>query len=108
MLKGSLHGVAVVTGSAGLIGSETVRYVHKQGLDVIGVDNNLRAYFFGSDGSVESNRLALESDLPLPSAEYLNTPAGTFASWCMPQPSLPMTGPPENRQRISASTPWEP
>jgi len=47
-----------------LIGSETVRYVHKQGLDVIGVDNNLRAYFFGSDGSVESNRLALESDLP--------------------------------------------
>ena len=42
---------AIVTGSAGLVGSETVRFLHDQGMDVIGIDNNLREYFFGPDGS---------------------------------------------------------
>ncbi len=64
MERGLDHGVAVVTGSAGLIGSETARYFHAQGLDVVGIDNNMRAYFFGTDGSVESNRSALAADLP--------------------------------------------
>ncbi len=43
--------VAIVTGSAGLIGSETAKFLHEEGLDVIGIDNNLRAVFFGEDGS---------------------------------------------------------
>ncbi len=42
---------AIVTGSAGLVGSETVEFLHTKGLDVIGIDNNLREYFFGADGS---------------------------------------------------------
>ena len=42
---------AIVTGSAGLVGSETVRFLHDQGMDVIGIDNNFREYFFGPDGS---------------------------------------------------------
>ncbi len=42
---------AIVTGSAGLVGSEAVRFLHDQGMDVIGIDNNLREYFFGPDGS---------------------------------------------------------
>jgi CDP-paratose 2-epimerase len=45
--------VSVVTGSAGLIGSETVRFLHEKGMTVYGLDNNLRAYFFGSDGSTQ-------------------------------------------------------
>jgi CDP-paratose 2-epimerase len=45
--------VAVVTGSSGLIGSETVRFLHEKGLEVFGIDNNLREYFFGRDGSVD-------------------------------------------------------
>src|SRR5215470_14249481 len=45
--------IAIVTGSSGLIGSETVRFVHRQGMTVVGVDNNLRRYFFGEDGSTE-------------------------------------------------------
>ena len=45
--------VAVVTGSSGLIGSETVTFLHGKGFDVVGIDNNMRQYFFGADGSVE-------------------------------------------------------
>jgi len=43
--------VAVVTGSAGLIGGEAVRFLHEQGLDIVGVDNDMRSYFFGPDAS---------------------------------------------------------
>ena len=40
----------LVTGSAGLIGSEAVRFFCEKGFAVHGVDNNLRQYFFGVDG----------------------------------------------------------
>ncbi len=56
--------VAIVTGSSGLIGSETSRFFHEQGLDVIGIDNNMRRYFFGEDGSVQWNTERLKRELP--------------------------------------------
>ena len=43
--------VALVTGSGGLIGSEAARHFARQGFDVIGVDNDMRAYFFGEEAS---------------------------------------------------------
>ena len=43
--------VVLITGSSGLIGSESVNFFSKKGFDVIGIDNNLRKFFFGSDGS---------------------------------------------------------
>jgi len=55
--------IAVVTGSSGLIGSETVKFLHKQGLEIVGIDNNLRKYFFGEDGSVTWNTDQLTSSL---------------------------------------------
>ncbi|MHB8876811.1 MAG: NAD-dependent epimerase/dehydratase family protein [Myxococcaceae bacterium] len=55
--------VAVVTGSAGLIGSETCKFLHAKGMDVVGVDNNLRSYFFGADASTEWMRKELERTL---------------------------------------------
>jgi CDP-paratose 2-epimerase len=55
--------VAVVTGSAGLIGSETVRFLAGKGLDVVGIDNDMRAYFFGSDGSTRWNLDRLQADV---------------------------------------------
>jgi CDP-paratose 2-epimerase len=45
--------VAIITGSSGLIGSETADFLHEKGLDIIGIDNNMREYFFGADGSTE-------------------------------------------------------
>lgn len=44
--------IILVTGSCGLIGSESVSFFADKGFDIIGIDNNLRKYFFGPDGSV--------------------------------------------------------
>jgi uncharacterized membrane protein YbhN (UPF0104 family) len=41
--------VALVTGSAGLIGSETVRFFSDKGFDIAGIDNNMRMHFFTGD-----------------------------------------------------------
>lgn len=54
-------GIAVITGSAGLIGSEATRYFCDQGLEVIGIDNDMRADFFGPASSTRSERNQLES-----------------------------------------------
>ena len=40
----------LVTGSSGLIGSEVVRYFNKLGWKIVGIDNNMRADFFGEKG----------------------------------------------------------
>lgn len=52
--------IAIVTGSAGLIGSESVDFLSSRFDKVIGVDNNLRAYFFGENASTDWNRKHLE------------------------------------------------
>ena len=46
----------LVTGSAGLIGSEAVEFFIKQGFEIVGIDNDLRGYFFGEDASTKWNR----------------------------------------------------
>lgn len=51
----------LVTGSAGLIGSEAVEFFDRLGCDVHGVDNNLRAGFFGPQGDTTWNRQRLEA-----------------------------------------------
>ena len=51
----------LVTGSNGLIGSEAVAYFDGLGADVVGVDNNMRAVFFGPDGDTRWNQRRLES-----------------------------------------------
>ena len=50
----------VVTGSAGLIGSEAARHYDALGFHVIGVDNNMRRSFFGPDGDTGWQRERLE------------------------------------------------
>jgi CDP-paratose 2-epimerase len=54
--------VALVTGSAGLIGSEAVRHFAGLGLDVVGIDNDMRAQFFGAEASTAWNVLRLTSE----------------------------------------------
>jgi CDP-paratose 2-epimerase len=56
--------LAIVTGSCGLIGSEAVRFFSDQGYDVVGIDNNMRSYFFGEDGSVAWVAERLQRDVP--------------------------------------------
>lgn len=54
--------VVIVTGSAGLIGSEAARFYCSKGFEVAGIDNNLREFFFGRDASTEWNRRGLEQE----------------------------------------------
>ncbi|MDD3887310.1 MAG: NAD-dependent epimerase/dehydratase family protein [Patescibacteria group bacterium] len=55
--------LALITGSAGLIGSESVKFFAKKGFKIIGIDNNMRQYFFGVDASTDWNRKELESKI---------------------------------------------
>jgi len=48
--------VVLITGSAGLIGSEAVRFFAGLGYQVVGLDNNMRQYFFGQGASTLWNR----------------------------------------------------
>ncbi len=54
----------LVTGSAGLVGAETVRQCSSSGYIVIGVDNNMRATFFGPEASTQWSVQHLQSTCP--------------------------------------------
>jgi CDP-paratose 2-epimerase len=54
---------AIITGSGGLIGSESVRYFVEQGFDVVGLDNDMRAHFFGPEASTKHVSADLEHQL---------------------------------------------
>lgn len=45
----------LITGSAGLIGSESVRFYAAKGVEVHGIDNDMRSYFFGKEASTAWN-----------------------------------------------------
>jgi CDP-paratose 2-epimerase len=56
--------IALVTGSAGLIGAEAVRFFSARGFRVVGIDNDMRRQFFGPDASTAWSRRELEATLP--------------------------------------------
>lgn len=56
--------VVVITGSAGLVGAEAARFFANKGLEVVGIDNDMRRQFFGEDASTKWARAALEAELP--------------------------------------------
>jgi nucleoside-diphosphate-sugar epimerase len=60
--------VALVTGSGGLVGSDSVRYLVEAGWDVVGLENDMRASFFGPDAS--TNHRWWISDLAEFTADY--------------------------------------
>ena len=56
--------IVVITGSAGLIGSEAARHFAAKGMDVIGIDNNMRSVFFGEEASTAWMSESLRNELP--------------------------------------------
>src|SRR3954451_15873854 len=60
----TLMPIAIITGSGGLIGSESVRHFTSLGFDVVGLENDMRAHFFGPDASTQpvTDRLVAELD----------------------------------------------
>lgn len=55
--------VAIVTGSAGLIGSQAALHFARLGMEIVGIDNDMRSYFFGEDGTTRPMRERLEAQL---------------------------------------------
>jgi CDP-paratose 2-epimerase len=55
--------VVLVTGSAGLIGAESVRFFAAQGFDIVGIDNDMRRVFFGDEASTAWSRQRLQIEI---------------------------------------------
>ncbi len=53
----------IITGSAGLIGAEAARLFASKGHDIVGIDNDMRAHFFGESASTAWSRNALQERL---------------------------------------------
>ncbi len=56
--------IALITGSAGLVGSESVRFFASKFDRIIGIDNDMRAYFFGKEASTSWNLEYLKNTVP--------------------------------------------
>jgi CDP-paratose 2-epimerase len=54
--------IAIVTGSGGLIGSESVRFFVEAGFEVVGLENDMRARFFGPQASTAGVTRRLQSE----------------------------------------------
>ncbi|MBI4068333.1 NAD-dependent epimerase/dehydratase family protein [Candidatus Kaiserbacteria bacterium] len=54
---------ALITGSGGLIGSESAKFFAQKGYRIVGIDNDMRRYFFGDTASTAWNIAALSQEL---------------------------------------------
>ncbi|MFA4991735.1 MAG: NAD-dependent epimerase/dehydratase family protein [Candidatus Omnitrophota bacterium] len=55
--------IALITGSAGLIGSESARFFSKKSFKIVGIDNDMRSVFFGAEGSVKWNLEKIKKEI---------------------------------------------
>jgi CDP-paratose 2-epimerase len=55
--------LAIITGSSGLVGSETAIFLHGKGLEIVGIDNNLRKQFFGEESCTDWRAQELKKTL---------------------------------------------
>jgi CDP-paratose 2-epimerase len=55
--------IAIITGSAGLIGSQASVFLSAKGYRIIGIDNDMRAYFFGEESSTKESLESLKSNI---------------------------------------------
>ena len=55
--------VAIITGSCGLVGSESSIFFSEKGFDIVGIDNNSRKFFFGKDGDISWVKTRLKKNL---------------------------------------------
>ena len=55
--------LVLITGSCGLVGSESSEFFSGKGFEILGIDNNSRRNFFGKDGDINwvKNRLKKKS-----------------------------------------------
>ena len=68
--------IALITGSCGLVGSESATFFSKKGFKIIGIDNNYRKVFFGKDGDISWLRNKLKKELK--NYQHFNTDIRNF------------------------------
>ena len=54
---------ALITGSSGLIGSQAAEFFFKKGYQIVGIDNDMRSYFFGKEASTDWNTQILKQKI---------------------------------------------
>ena len=64
--------IAIITGSGGLIGAESVIFFSKKFDKVIGIDNDSRKYFFGKSASVITNINFLKKNIKNYNHQYID------------------------------------
>ena len=70
--------IALITGSCGLVGSESALYFQKKGFHIIGIDNNSRKFFFGKDGDISWVKSKLKKEIK--SYTHYNTDIRSYKS----------------------------
>ncbi len=55
--------VALITGSCGLVGSESSLFFSRKGFEIVGIENNARKFFFGKDGDTVWIKSKLKSSI---------------------------------------------
>jgi len=70
--------IALITGSCGLVGSESSLFFSKKGFKILGLDNNYRKIFFGKDGDISWMRNKLKKELK--NYQHYNTDIRNFAN----------------------------
>ena len=70
--------IALITGSCGLVGSESTIFFAKKGFKVIGIDNNIRKFFFGKDGDISWVKKKLKKEIQ--SYNHFNVDIRNFKS----------------------------
>ena len=56
--------IALITGSCGLVGSESSIFFSKKKFKIFGIDNNTRKFFFGKDGDIGWIKKNLKKNIP--------------------------------------------
>ena len=91
--------IAIVTGSAGLIGAEAVRFFTEKGMDVVGIDNDMRRVFFGDEAQHRMEPAAARDRNPVLSPRRWRHPRSglrieaVFALWWRDRGGDPHCGP---------------
>jgi len=70
--------IALITGSSGLIGSESAYFFSSKGFDIVGIDNNLRQFFFGKEGSTIWQKNKLKKKIK--KYKHFNTDVRSYSS----------------------------
>jgi CDP-paratose 2-epimerase len=83
--------VILVTGAAGLVGAASVRHFAEQGYTVVGIDNDMRSYFFGKEASTDWARLALQERYGTSITAVIHTAAQPSHDWAAREPMTDFT-----------------